>query len=245
MPFPNKAIISRLQKDILQWEGYRPPEAGKHKPIGLGPVEAAFPNGVFPIGAVHEMVCANTEQATAGGALISGLLANLMQSGGVCLWIGLSGNLYPSALKTFGVDPERVIFVNLLNDRDVLWAMEEALKCPGLVMAVSEVRELNFKQSRRLQLAVEQSRVTGFVLRNQSKKLSATACAARWQVTPLPSEPADGLPGLGFPRWRVDLLRVRNGQGGSWVLEWADGKFVAVEPTVVEQQVAEYDKLLA
>jgi protein ImuA len=55
----------------------------------------------------------------------------------------------------------------------------------------------------------------------------------------------DGLPGLGFPRWRVDLLRVRNGQGGSWILEWADGKFVAVEQTLVEQQVADYDKLLA
>ncbi|MGY3213067.1 ImuA family protein [Mucilaginibacter sp. HD30] len=245
MPFPNKALINRLQKDILQWEGYRPPEAGKHKAIGLGPIEAAFPNGVFPVGAVHEMVCANTEQATAGGALISGLLTNLMQQGGVCLWIGLSGNLYPSALKTFGVSPERVIFVNLLNDRDVLWAMEEALKCPGLVMAVAEVRELNFKQSRRLQLAVEQSRVTGFILRNQSKKLSATACAARWQVTPLPSQIINDLPGLGFPRWRVDLLRVRNGRGGSWEVEWANGKFVVVEKMLAEQQITQFDKLQA
>ena len=245
MPFPNKTLINRLQKDILQWEGYRPPETGNQTSIGLGPIEAAFPNGVFPVGAVHEMVCATTEQATAGGALISGLLANLMQHGGVCLWIGLSGNLYPSALKTFEVDPERVIFVNLLNDRDVLWAMEEALKCPGLVMAVAEVRELNFKQSRRLQLAVEQSRVTGFILRNESKKLSATACAARWQVTPLPSQLIDGLPGLGFPRWRVDLLRVRNGQGGTWILEWADGKFVPVEQKTIEQQIDHYPQLLA
>ena len=112
-------------------------------------------------------------------------------------------------------------------------------------MAVGEVRELNFKQSRRLQLAVEQSRVTGFILRNQSKKLSATACAARWQVSPLPSEAADGLPGLGFPRWQVELLKVRNGQGGSWVLEWADGKFNEVKQAPVEQQVDEYDQLLA
>jgi protein ImuA len=59
-----REVISQLQKDILQWEGYNPPPAGTHELVGLGPVEAAFPNGVFPLGAVHEMVCSSTEQAT-------------------------------------------------------------------------------------------------------------------------------------------------------------------------------------
>ncbi|WP_419698984.1 hypothetical protein [Mucilaginibacter sp. NFX135] len=43
-----KEIISQLQKDILLWEGFKPGLAGKKDLIGLGPVEAAFPNGVFP-----------------------------------------------------------------------------------------------------------------------------------------------------------------------------------------------------
>jgi len=34
--------------------------------------------------------------------------------------------------------------------------MEEALKCAGLAAVIGEVREMDFKQSRRLQLAVEQ-----------------------------------------------------------------------------------------
>jgi protein ImuA len=94
--------------------------------------------------------------------------------------------------------------------------MEEALKCSGLTAVVCELREMDFKQSRRFQLAVENSRVTGFVLRNAKDKLSSTACAARWQVKSLPSTEMNGLPGLGFLRWQVDLLKVRNGHTGSW-----------------------------
>jgi protein ImuA len=233
-----KDMISRLQKDILQWEGYRPPPAGTQGLMGLGPVETAFPNNIFPIGTVHEMVCSNTEQAAACGGFVTALLSMLMQNGGVCLWIGLSENLYPMALKAFGVEPDRMICINLTKDKDVLWVMEEALKCAGLAAVVGELREIDFKQSRRLQLAVEQSRVTGFILRNQSNKMGSTACAARWKIKPLPSEPVDGLPGLGFPRWQVELLRVRNGQPGNWIMEWADARFKPViEPMVKLQKL--------
>lgn len=232
---PKKKIIEQLRRDILLAEGYRQPPLGEQNLVGLGPVEAAFPNGVFPLGTVHELVCGNTEQATACGGFVSGLLSVLARNGGACLWIGLSGNLFPSALKAFGVEPDRVIFIDLLKEKDVLWVMEEALKCEGLAAVVGELREIDFKQSRRLQLAVEQSHVTGFVLRNHSDKMGSTACAARWQVKPVPSEPVDGLPGLGFPRWQVELLRVRNGQPGSWIIEWSEGKFRLVEQIVLEQ----------
>jgi protein ImuA len=231
-------IISQLRKDILQWEGYKPPSAGIKSLIGLGPVESAFPNGVFPLGTIHELVCGNTEQATASGGFVSGLLSVLMKNGGACLWIGLSGNLFPSALKNFGVEPDKVIFIHLSKEKDLLWVMEEALKCEGLAAVICEVRELNFKQSRRLQLAVEQSHVTGFILRNQSAKIGSTACAARWKIRPLPSEVIDGVPGLGFPRWQVELLRVRKGQSGSWIIDWSEGRFnPVIEPRIRHQKL--------
>lgn len=230
-------LINRLQKDILQWEGYKPPSLGTNQSFGLAVIEANFPNNIFPTATVHEMVCDSTEQATASVGFVSGLLSVLMQNGGVCLWISLSGNVNPIALKSFGIEPDRIIFVRLSKDKDVLWVMEEALKCAGLAAVIGELSEIDFKQSRRLQLAVELSRVTGFILRNQSNKMGSTACAARWQVKPLLSEPIDGLPGLGFPRWQVELLRVRNGKPGNWVVEWADGKFRLIEQQLLEQQI--------
>jgi len=239
MAVAKKELIERLQKDILQWEGYRPPVAGKRSLLGLGPVEEVFPNGTFPVAAVHELVCGTAEQAAASGGFITAMLSALLKQGGICVWIGRARRLFAPALTVFGVEPHKVIFISLNKDKDALWVMEEALKCAGLSAVVCEVRELDFKQSRRLQLAIEHSRVTGFVLRNASGKLSSTACAARWQIQSLPSADLDGLPGLGFPRWRVELLKVRNGQTGSWVLEWQQDHFVPIEDFLVleERQV--------
>jgi protein ImuA len=227
-----KDIISRLQKDILQWEGFVPPEAGAAKGVGLGPVEAAFPNGVFPAGAVHEFVCPAAGHSAATAGFITGVLGALMQNGGACLWAGIGLTIFPPGLAAFGIEPDRVIFVDLKREKDVLWVAEEALRCGGLAAVIAEVRGLDFAQSRRLQLAVERSRVTGFILRNDPKKLTATACTARWKVTPISSELEDDMPGVGFPRWNVELLKVRNGNPGVWQLEWHDGRFNAVDAPV-------------
>ncbi|WCT13779.1 ImuA family protein [Mucilaginibacter jinjuensis] len=236
MPEARQDIISRLQKDILQWEGYRAPDAGTNQKLGLGPVESAFPNGVFPVAAVHELVCHNTEQAAACGGFITGVLSGLIQKGGVCVWIGRAGQLFAPALRAFGLEPDRVIFVSLTKDKDALWVMEEALKCTGLIAVVCELQEMDFKQSRRLQLAVEQSRVTGFVLRNAAAKLGSTACTARWRIKPLPSADLNGLPGLGYLRWQVELLKVRNGQTGKWIMEWNEAGFKPVETELIKQE---------
>lgn len=222
-----KDIISELQKNILQWQGIKVPQADTIQFAGLEQIEGTFPNAVFPTGAIHELLIDEHEHAAACGGFLGGLLQVLMQQGGICLWISTSRSLFPPALKSFGVSPERIIFIELKREWDILWAMEEALKCSSLAAVISEIGEISFTESRRLQLVVEKSRVTGFILRN-NKKQSTTACVARWRITSLPSELEDNLPGLGFPRWNVELLKVRNGNPGSWIIEWRAGNFVPV-----------------
>jgi protein ImuA len=226
-----KDIISQLKKDILLWEGFVPPSVGAVKGIGLGSLEAAFPNGVFPTGAIHEMLCPTREQQAATTGLLGGMLAALMKNGGPCLWISKDRRLFPAGLAAFNVEPHRVIFIDVANEKEVLWCMEESLKCKGVAAVIGEVREISFAESRRLQLAVESSRVTGFLLRNDLRKLNTTTCVARWQVTPLPGVLEDGMPGVGFPRWQVELLRVRNGSAGSWILEWRPEGFTEISNT--------------
>ncbi len=223
-----KEIINKLQKNILHWQGFKVPETGVTRFAGLEPVEAAFPNKVFPTGAIHEFLIEEQEHAAACGGFLGGLLEVLMQQSGISLWISTTRSVFPPALKSFGVDSDRIIFIDLKRERDILWVMEEALKCDSLAAVIAEVGEISFTESRRLQLVVEKSRVTGFILRKNTKKLSTTACVARWRISPLPSELEDGMPGLGFPRWNVELLKVRNGNPGSWTIEWYAGSFVPV-----------------
>lgn len=223
-----KDIIDRLQKKIFLWQGFKAPSLENNEVFGLGPVEHAFPNATFPTGAIHEFINASPEHAAASGGFIAGLLKTLMQNKGICLWVSHSRTLFPPALKLFGVEPDQVIFVDLQREKDVLWVMEEALKCEGLVSVIAEIREISFTESRRLQLAVEKSKVTGFILRNEPRRLNTTTCVARWRINPLPSELNNNMPGVGFPRWQVELLKVRNGNPGTWEMEWSANRFVVV-----------------
>jgi protein ImuA len=218
-------IIHQLQKEVLSLEGYKKSSDSQDINTGLGAIEAAFLERTFPLGAVHEFISLASEDAAATCGFISGLLGRLMEHGGACLWISTKRTLFPLALKVFGIDPERIVFIDLTRHKDALWAIEEALKCESLSAVVGELSELSFKESRRFQLAVEESKVTGFIHRNNPRTENPVACLTRWKIQPLPSEIEDGMPGLGFPRWNVQLLKVRNGKPGLWQIEWSGGSF--------------------
>jgi protein ImuA len=218
-------IITQLQKEILLLQGLKTLLKNSGNDIGLGPIKNAFPDNSFPLGAVHEFISSSTEDSTATIGFVSGILSSLMKKGGASIWIGASRTIFPPALKSFGITPDKIIFIELKKEKEMLWAMEEALKCEGLAAVIGEIKELSFTDSRRLQLAVEQSQVTGFVLRNNPRSSNTTACITRWNITSIASELANEMPGVGFPRWNVDLLKVRNGKPGSWQMEWVAGKF--------------------
>lgn len=226
MEAAKKAIFNQLQQDILRMHGLKQTPDPQRNDLGLGPILSAFPGNCFPLAAIHEMICPALEDSAATSGFLSSVLAGLMQPGGAVLWISAARKIFPPALVHHSIEPERVIFIDIRKEIDILWAMEEALKCEGLAAVIGEVRELSFTASRRLQLAVEQSHVTGFVIRHKPRNLHANACNARWRISSLPSMSEDRLPGIGFPKWKVIIEKVRNGKPGQWELAWASGRFV-------------------
>jgi protein ImuA len=227
-----KDIINQLQKEMLYLQGFKTPVGNIAIDAGLGPIAKAFPNHVFPTGAIHEFISTAAEQAAAASGFIAGLLATLMHGERVCVWISSSRTIFPPALIAFGVQPHQIIFIDGLKEKEALWVMEEALKYQGLAVVVGEIQEISFIASRRLQLAVEQSRVTGFLLRHNPRNVNTIACVSRWQITTLPSELEDDMPGVGFPRWNISLLKIRNGKPGSWQVEWSAGLFRQVAKAI-------------
>jgi len=228
-------IICKLRQEMIRWEGFRAPQPGASNDLGLGIVALAFPDGVFPTGAIHEFISNSPEDTAASGGFITGLVQKLLSNGGACLWISYTRRIYPPALKLFGVDPDRVIFVDVPLQKDVLWVTEEALKCEGVATVICETKDLSFTESQRLQLAVEKSHATGFILRKDVKKANTTACVTRWRIRPVRSHLRVGMPGVGHPRWQVELLKVRNGKPGNWTIEWKKQSFQTVTiPQIIE-----------
>lgn len=236
-------ILAQLRQDILSLQAYTASPTENNIPIGFRPIENAFPNARFPVGCMHEFINLSQEDASATAGFIAALLSGSMQRGGACLWISAARTLFPAALAPYGIQPHQVLFVDVKNDTEVGYATEEALRCQGLTAVLSEMKDLSFKTSRRFQLAAGRSRVAGFILRQQPRALTPVAAASRWQVTALPSEPGDGLPGVGFPRWQVELLKVRNGKEGRWILEWTAQGFSEITDLRLAQLQQQQRKL--
>jgi len=191
----------------------------------LAPFSAAFPGNVFPTGAIHEFISYQAAHAASTSAFITAVTSKLIKNGGLCLWVGNSRKVFPAGLKHFGLEPDRVVFINAARTKDALWIIEEALKCEALTAVIGEVKELGFTESRRLQLAVEHSGVTGFIHRHDPRSENAVACTTRWKITALPSLAEGNLPGVGHSTWDVQLLKVRNGRPHSWQVSWHDKRF--------------------
>lgn len=238
-----KEIIRQLKEQILSLEGLGTCPDSRLLDFGLGPMNAAFPGGSFPVGTIHEFISPTETCAAAANGFLANLLGTLMKNEGICLWISVGQKLFPSALKFFGVEPHRVIFIDVRRERDALWVMEQGLKCNALAAVVAEIRNVNFAESRRLQLAVETSKVTGFLHRQQPRTENTLACVSRWKIRPLASR-TNGLPGVGFPCVEVELAKIRNGRPGIWQFEWKNGTFslipdrnkTAVKPPVTQKQ---------
>lgn len=227
-------LVKQLRRDILSVQRMkRDPEQSLYK--GLQEIEQSFPDQCIPRGVVHEFISHTPENAAATNAFIAGLAAPLMSRGQYVLWINGRKSIFPPALLHYGISPEKIIFIDPLQKRDILWTIEEGMKCDAIAAVIGELCDLSFTESRRLQLTAEQSRVTAFIHRLNPRSENTVTCVTRWKISQLHSD-AEGLPGVGYARWNVQLQKVRNGQPGTWQLEWVAGAFRPVKEKMLSAE---------
>jgi protein ImuA len=132
-----------------------------------------------------------------------------------------SGVPYGGGLDAFALSPERLITVAAAHPRDLLWAMEEALRCRAIGVVIGEWRhgEIDTVAVRRLSLAAAESGALALMLR-ASPAADASTAATRWIAGAAPSAATPYGPGL--PRFAAHLMRNRRGPTGSWILQWSD-----------------------
>jgi protein ImuA len=131
-----------------------------------------------------------------------------------------------TGLDEFGIAPERLLIVATARPRDLLWAMEEALRCRAVGTVIGELRHeaLDAVALRRLSLAAQEHGALALLMRAAPPDDVSTA-ATRWIVGASHSRETHG---PGPPRIDAQLVRNRRGPLGSWELEWSmsDERFV-------------------
>lgn len=189
----------------------------------LGPgVDAALPWQGLPYRALHEV----------GGSLASACAAAMagcaLRRGGVLVWctsrsmtrrLGLP---YGPGLACYGIRPDRLWLVRPADERGTLWALETALRTPGVACAVAELPRLDLKAGRRLQLAAEAGCGMGIVLRPGPPDPAPSAAVTRWRAEP------------GQDGWDLEAWRVKGGRPWRGVVRWDGHDAVMTRPCCKE-----------
>ncbi len=218
--------IMALRARIAQLEGDGA-RAREVLPFGIAPLDRKLPGGGLALGCLHEV--AGGGSGAVDGATAASFVAGIAaRTHGKVLWCVAQQDLFAPGLEQAGLLPDRVIHVEAGDDKSVLACMEEGLRHGGLGAVVADIARLPMTASRRLHLAAKESGTIGIVLRRWRRQTEAsdfgqpTAAMTRWRISALPSAPLP-MPGVGRPRWLVELIRVRAGECLDIELEACDG----------------------
>ena len=219
-------------------------------PFGLDAIDQRLPTGGLALGALHEV--AGGGNGTVHGAAAALFAAGIMaRTTGQILWCVARRDLFAPAMAQAGLHPDRVIYAEVGDEKSVLACFEEGLRHGGLSGVVGEVAKLSMTVSRRLQLVAEASGTLAIAVRRWRRMADAsdfgqpTASVTRWRVSALPSSPLP-VPGVGRPRWLVELIRARAGECADFVVEACDDQGrLALPADVVDRQAAADHRLVA
>ena len=152
------------------------------------------------------------------------VLSQLQQSEAPILWVQdrlsrkEAGRPYlPGLGRT-----QPILRVDVTRAADVLWVMEDGLRCKALAAVIGEVwgdpPALSFTATKRLALRSEAGNVPCWLIR-RAATANLSAARNRWRVASLPSAPHSDDPAApGDPRWRAELFRSRHTAPGDWVV---------------------------
>ena len=189
-------------------------------PLGVPEIDRALPGGGLRTGCIHEVT--GDEAATGFCAALLARAGGGGGRGGSLLWLARGDDLYAPGLVRYGIGAGGMVVVSGLHSQaDMLWAMEEALRCRAVRGVVAETGGIGLTAGRRLMLAAEGTGVVGLMLAREggAERGGVGVAASRWRITAVPGAGSE-------PGWRVELLHCRGGRPAEWITVWGnDGWF--------------------
>jgi protein ImuA len=218
-------IVSLLRESVADARAQRVPAL----PFGIPDIDERLADRGLDGAALHEVApaAASLSDDAAATLFAAGIAACFATAGNArILWVVSRFDLYAPGLEQAGLAPGRVIFAEGREDKDVLALMEDALRHGGLAAVVGEVKRADMTATRRLQLAADAGKTPALLCRRWRRQghcplNELSAATTRWRIACAPSERLPA-PGVGRPRWSIELVRQRNGNPFSLLVEACD-----------------------
>lgn len=202
-----QALVAMLRRQVERLEG--PVQPQDERPISTGSPELdrLLAEGGLRRGSLTEYLAA--EAGGGAGTLALAAAREACAGGKTLVVVDRPRQFYPPA--AWGL--KNLLVVRPASEADELWALDQALRCPGVGAVWIRCGSLDVREFRRLQLAAESGGTLGLFVRPARFRGQPTWADVQWLVEPASLSPRSS---SGMRRLRVELIRCR---GGTRLLE--------------------------
>jgi len=215
--------------------------------FGLDAIDGRLASGGLDGAGLHEIAAASSALSDDAAATLfaAGIAARFANGQGLTiLWSLTVFDLYAPGLEQVGLGPDKVLYAQGRRDAEVLAMAEDGLRDGGLACVVAEIKAADQTATRRLQLAASDGKTPMLLYRRHRARDRCpldqpSSATTRWRVGSLPSARL-AYPGVGRPRWSVELARQRNGNPFSLEVDACDDQGrLALPAATADRAIAE------
>lgn len=217
-----QSLVTALQRQVERLE--KPVPLPDERPLSTGSpaLDGLLPGGGLRRGSLVEYLSPGA--GSGAGTLALCAAREACAEGRALVVIDRRRTFYPPAAIAWGFDLTSLLILQPAEDAAELWAIDQALRCPGVGAVYAPCGALDVRDFRRLQLAAEAGGTLGILLRPARLRGQPTWADVRWEVCRVHerSEMRRGK-GSGFrvqgPGKRLEVKGQRpGGTGTSWRL---------------------------
>src|SRR5262245_30627972 len=235
-----ETLVSSLRREVARLEMSQPAEDERPVSTGSPALDGLLPAGGLRRGTLVEYLTGGSGNGAGTLALSAAREACQERRALVVVENGGSAGaspsrFYPPAAAAWGIDLSVVLVLRPASKADVVWALDQALRCKGVGAVWARSDRLDVRDFRRLQLAAECGGTMGLLTRPARLRGQPTWADVQWEVRGRKDEgrrlkaekrlrrssftpPPSSFRGLLAWRLEVELVRCRGAAGGEKVL---------------------------
>ena len=217
------AVLSRVESLRRKLAGLSVTETSEKQGFSTGcdALDRLLPGNTLRSGMLIELLA--EDRGSGAGVLAMQLAKRVIEAAQGCLVVtDRWRRFYPPAAIASGIETKDLIVVRssdskIMSAAEELWALDQALRCPGVSVVLAWLDKVDPLQFRRLQLAAESGKALALLLRLARVKALPTWSDVQLLVKPIARTAASAK--RSENRFcEVTLLRQR-GRAGSHTLE--------------------------
>jgi protein ImuA len=177
-----QAVLPVLARQIRDMETLSRPK-GDSISSGCSAIDRYLPNGGYACGSMVELIRNDPRTGTGVLSLALMMAKPAMANGKYLVIVDPLKQVYPPALQAMGIPLERLIALQPENPSDIVWGIDQAMRCSAVGAVICEMNALDDRIARRFQLAAEQGGGLGILVRDRSSaKRHPSWADVQWMI---------------------------------------------------------------